>query len=280
MGKAITKRILPSQPLTPFIKYYLYVDMDCVGKFKMVSIPDIEMYFLFRSVRVVVCNSTFFNPKVFIGGIQDLYHDDYSYMYETNVTKGFVIVFKPMGIYQLFGVKIRELANYLSHADEIMRSEINQVWERLILLSDPQLMKLEVERFLLKYFRNARSHSQMINHIFDIMEVNHGMLRQNQLCNYLKISQRKLQRRIKEEIGFTAKELLQIYRFNYVLKNINLFSYSNLTELSYLCDYFDQSHFIKDFKRVTGQVPKVFVPSQNGKVIHNIDNRSFYLSDI
>ena len=62
----IIKKIPPSIRFQPFIKYYLYLDdVKLVGKFKMISIHDVEMYFVFRPTKVIVRNSVFEYQKVF-----------------------------------------------------------------------------------------------------------------------------------------------------------------------------------------------------------------------
>ena len=61
-------------------------------------------------------------------------------------------------------------------------------------------------------------------------------------------------------IGISPKAFQQIHRFqklsNFLLYNkINL----NLTELSYDYHYYDQTHFIKDFKHFSGTTPSQFL---------------------
>ena len=279
MGSSITQKLTPSGTLAPYIKYYLYLETDHVGKFRMVSIPDIEMYFVFRPCKVVTRHCTFFLPKVFLGGIQDLYYDDFSYMYSSEEKKGFVVVFYPSAVYQLFGFKLGELANFIVHADELMGAGIYDVWEKLKQLSDPQLMKQAADQYFSSFLPARYRHDPLTDRAIGLINSQQGMIRQQHICEQLCVTPRKLQRLFRENMGCTAKELLQIYRFNFVLREINHFSYSQLTQLSYLCDYFDQSHFIKDFKRVTGQRPKVFVASEEKKPLYTIDNRKFFTSD-
>lgn len=278
MGAPIIRKLPPSEPLIPFIKYYLYLEMDYVGKFRVVSSPEIEMYFVFRPAKVVTRNRTLLLPKVLLGGIQDLYHDDVSHMYDTSVKKGFVVVFRPSAMYQLFGVKLSELANYIVHADELIGKQVLNLWDRLLVLRDPHQMKISADYFFSRFLPARFENDGLTDAAIGLMDANKGMVRQGTICKKLNSSSRKLQRRFKEHIGCTIKELLQIYRFNFMLKNIDQFSYSQLTQLSYQCDYFDQSHFIKDFKRVTGQVPKAFVANEKKLSLLSVDNRKFFKS--
>jgi len=57
-------------------------------------------------------------------------------------------------------------------------------------------------------------------------------------------------------VGTTAKKFASIVRFNTVLDNLN--ETKTLTEICYEKNFFDQAHFIKDFKQFTGDTPENF----------------------
>ena len=49
---------------------------------------------------------------------------------------------------------------------------------------------------------------------------------------------------------------MRIVKFRSALKYLNNYSGKNLTSIGYEFDYYDQSHFIKDFKFFTEKTPK------------------------
>jgi AraC-like DNA-binding protein len=55
----------------------------------------------------------------------------------------------------------------------------------------------------------------------------------------------------------------RIVRFQTGLDTLRQTDFTNFTELAYSADYFDQSHYIKEFKEFTGTTPKNFVLSTN-----------------
>ena len=71
------------------------------------------------------------------------------------------------------------------------------------------------------------------------------------------ISRRELERRFKYYVGLSPKQLIKIARFQKVLNKS--FKAESLTELAYLCGYYDQSHFIRDFKEFAGITPAAFL---------------------
>lgn len=79
-----------------------------------------------------------------------------------------------------------------------------------------------------------------------------------------------MERHFMEEIGISPKEMLQIFRINKAIRMLAKEPNANLAGLSYLSGYFDQSHFIKDIKRITGFTPGQLQETETGKkAVHN-----------
>ena len=74
----------------------------------------------------------------------------------------------------------------------------------------------------------------------------------------LNISERTLERFFKQHIGISPKLYARISRFQSALENIRDPQFYKLTDISYQADYFDQSHFIRDFKEFAGASPTQF----------------------
>ena len=159
----------------------------------------------------------------------------------------------------------------------MVRSELDELWGQLNELEQPILMKNKADAMLARFLNRKINGHPLVDRIFGIIKKNNGLLRMDQLCGYIDISPRKLQRIMKNEVGITTKDLMQIVRFNHVLNNIQALEYSKLTEISYLCGYFDQSHFIRDFKRITGKTPRVLRSENDNESVIRVVNRSFVL---
>ncbi|WP_164995879.1 helix-turn-helix domain-containing protein [Miniphocaeibacter massiliensis] len=75
-----------------------------------------------------------------------------------------------------------------------------------------------------------------------------------ELCNLLNISQSKCQRKFIQHYGLTPKSVLSILRFQKCLKLLIAKKY-NANEILEQVKYYDQSHFINDFKYNIGITP-------------------------
>jgi AraC-like DNA-binding protein len=67
-----------------------------------------------------------------------------------------------------------------------------------------------------------------------------------------------LQRNFNKRVGVSMKRLMRISRINYIFKNMLNDQSFNAQKLMFEGNYYDQSHFINDFKEITGESPKQF----------------------
>lgn len=74
-------------------------------------------------------------------------------------------------------------------------------------------------------------------------------------CN---ITTRNLQKIFRDKIGFSPKFFMRIARFQYALQNLARCPIDSLTALTYRAGYYDQAHFIREFKEFTGMTPSQF----------------------
>ena len=72
------------------------------------------------------------------------------------------------------------------------------------------------------------------------------------------LARRQFERRFKECTGFSPALFMRILRFQRTYRLLERGRSHNLTEVALEAGYFDQSHFIRDFKRFGGMEPKTY----------------------
>mgnify|MGYP002651258930 CR=1 FL=1 len=78
----------------------------------------------------------------------------------------------------------------------------------------------------------------------------------DQLAAQYAMSRRTFERRFRECSGFSPRSYTRILRFQKSLKYFG--SGQSLTQVAADCGYYDQSHFIADFKEFSGYSPKIY----------------------
>src|SRR5690606_38410352 len=73
---------------------------------------------------------------------------------------------------------------------------------------------------------------------------------------------RQLERKFLKQIGMSPKQLGKVVRLQTALKLLVNQKAETFTEIAYESEYYDQNHFIKDFKEFTGTTPKEFLTDE------------------
>ncbi len=265
----------PSESLRAFVRYYKYVESDLTGTMKSVPVVSDELYFNFTHIRLFSPGYFYLdNPKVHMAGLLEYNQDAYSHAYGTYRGGGFAIVFQPMGFYNIFGIKSKDFFKYAVPCEMILNNEIINLWEKLQEFSNVFEMKEIVERFLLKNIKKVSVRPDIINNIFSCIDMYDGMITVSQLSKWFNTSTRSLQRQFRDDIGISPKDLMHIFRINKALRMMTDNNESDLSEIGYLSGYYDQSHFIRDIKKITGITPGKLKNNTNTKRVI-ADNRIF-----
>jgi AraC-like DNA-binding protein len=141
---------------------------------------------------------------------------------------------------------------------------VKNLHERL--LETPGLKnKIElVENFFTKRLPVAENVSHRIKevgHILTNMKKNYTDENIGDIAARHGISSRYLHKLVSQYTGLSPKFHNKINRFQQSLKLITN-NRNSLTSIAYDCGYFDQSHFIKDFKSFTGVTPSAYLDNK------------------
>jgi AraC-like DNA-binding protein len=125
-----------------------------------------------------------------------------------------------------------------------------EIFER----TDPQERAILLEAFLCKRLvavdSDPRTHFAL-DHIFK----SKGNLTVQDLSRSLKVNESTLYRSFTAALGQSPKDFIQTVRFRNALSLLLEQQCRSLTELTYAAMFYDQSHFIKDFKNRSGMLP-------------------------
>lgn len=176
------------------------------------------------------------------------------------------IIFKPLGINAFLG---KELRYYVQDAfaefDPFVdyRSKMTEIFS--IESHKARLRALE-NYWLSKHV--GFEHPFLPQIVGEIME-NDCPFSLSEAARKIGISRTTLVKHFDLHLCTTTSHFKKIVRFRSAMKH-HRFSEANLTAISHSADYFDQSHMIKDFKRLTSFAPKPFFSNissiENGRI--------------
>jgi len=84
-----------------------------------------------------------------------------------------------------------------------------------------------------------------------------GSIPIKKLLGQLQISRDSFEKKFRKQVGTSPKQFSNIVRFRNLFENDH--KKTTLTAIGLNAGYYDQSHFIKDFKAITGKKPSSFL---------------------
>jgi AraC-type DNA-binding domain-containing proteins len=132
-------------------------------------------------------------------------------------------------------------------------------WMNAVLdAGDAEAMALKAETFLLDHVPEPDEQAGLAARIVEQVMRNRSIVRVEQLREETGLSIRQLQRLFQRYVGVTPKWVIRRFRLQEAAERIERDGAVSLTDLALQLGYFDQAHFIKDFKAVLGQPPAAY----------------------
>ncbi|MDR6967638.1 AraC-like DNA-binding protein [Flavobacterium arsenatis] len=244
---------LPIQQLKPYIKYFVVSENELENQYKVFPSSGLVIGFQYKGQLATLKNGT--ESKLTTAGITGI-TDGFKIFKNSANIETVLVYFTEIGFTHFASHPANELFNQsLSLEDVFDKNSVAEVEEKLASAStDNQRIKI-VEQFLIGQLKDIQTDKLIVEAVKLIYQSN-GTIRINQLNEKLFISQSPFEKRFRKVVGTTPKKFASIVRFNAVLDNLN--EAKTLTEICYENNFFDQAHFIKDFKQFTGDTPENF----------------------
>lgn len=244
---------LPTDRLKPYIKFFVVSEDELESEYKVFPSSGLVIGFQYKGQLATVKDNT--ENKLTTAGITGI-SDGYK-IFKNSADIGTILVFfTEIGFTHFASHPANELFNLSLSLDDIFdKSKVKEVEEKLtIATTDKQRIKV-VEQFFVSQLKDIETDKLIVEAVKLIYQSN-GTIRIKELNEKLFISQSPFEKRFRKVVGTTAKKFASIVRFNAVLENLN--ETKSLTEICYENNFFDQAHFIKDFKQFTGDTPENF----------------------
>lgn len=171
-------------------------------------------------------------------------------------------VFKPIGAAHFFSQPMHQFTDQYTELSEII--PCNNIYQQLADCGDdPQRVIATMEQWLINLF-TSRCHSMSdklaassvrLAGIVKKMKQVKGRNYIDDICNDFNIPQRTLEAQFNNIIGVSPKSFSRMLRINHAYRQCIVLKETDWQEIVYECNYFDQAHFIKEFKSSFGYTP-------------------------
>lgn len=173
----------------------------------------------------------------------------------------FCVRFRPSGTFPFFGIPAHLYANGFYTLEELIGPEYKTVEEKLFHAGDNHKRVAIIEEYLFKKLSNQVDDHIFVDSCLKVLDQTRSMQIQN-LADRFYTNYKTIERKFNKVVGLTPSHFLKIRRFNKALLAIYSCRYDTLTEVAHESGYYDQSHFNREFKHLTGQNPGEFLREQ------------------
>lgn len=174
------------------------------------------------------------------------------------VTGSFVVQFKPNGFLPFTTIPIKGMENTAIPMEKLFGKKGKVVGEQILNANSTSDRIQIIETFLIGELANKKNIDSIVKATVETILNTNGQFSVNEFSKNNNIHRRQLARKFHDSIGLSPKQLAKTIRIQTTLKALLNEEYKSLTDLAYENEYFDQAHFIKDFKEFTGLTPKEF----------------------
>lgn len=254
----------PSAMLAPFINFYWIMELkNCQNRMENLRIiPNgcIELSFYFGDKLIFTRKNE--NQEVDKKALISGQTVDYFNIQQTGDTGLFSVLFRPHGVRLFFDQPVTEITNQSIDLEMIFGKDINNITEQIALAADNSVRISIFENYLISKFQDKKEYSfYRISESIKLIDKNKGIVKVDKLANAACLSNKQFDRVFSDFVGLKPKQFLRIVRFQNAIHQKQINGKQNMTELAHTCGYYDQAHFINDFKNLSGYTPKVFFDS-------------------
>lgn len=243
-------RLAPSGPLEEFVESYWIIVWDRAGAppYRQSNLPHPSQHLVVDPAGAT--------------GIFGISTRRFDYVLSGS-GRIFGVKFRPGGFYPFCRRPLIGLADRHMPIGDVFDAGGRSLDERLLSLADPASMIGPVEDLLMAGKPQLDEGSRLAGEIVGQVASLPGLTNVSRLAAHAGLSLRSLQRLFTRHVGIGPKWVIDRYRMLEALDAMEAGNVSSLADIAISLGYFDQAHFSKVFRALTGRSPGRYLASSS-----------------
>jgi len=167
----------------------------------------------------------------------------------------FGIKFRPAGFRPFFASSVSALTDSTRAVSEVFGPDGDAVAEQVMSVEEAPRRLLIADAFIRDRLPARDPTVQVVNRIVELIVSSRSITRVADVVDGVGIGQRTLQRLFQEYVGVSPRWVIKRYRLHEAAGRLADGEEVDLARLAQDLGYFDQPHFIRDFKAIVGKAP-------------------------
>jgi AraC-like DNA-binding protein len=178
--------------------------------------------------------------------------------------------FKPGGAYSFFRFPVSELTGRVVEMDAIWGGAIDLLREQLAGAPNPRALFSRLETWLRQRLSGQAETSRCVAFALEQIQRGGEHARIGRITETIGISHKHLVREFERRVGLTPKLLARVCAFQSAIAWIGFKPEVDWADAAAACGYYDQAHFIHEFRAFTGMTPAAYL-KRRGPFLNYVD---------
>lgn len=253
----------PSKSLARIVQRYEYIEVgtDLPANFYFMALPNFEnglLFSEFRDLPILLSNDKLDRVPVPSTNLIPTLNLP-TYNLNIRDKRALKVILRPGMLSRVFGLELHAFSNVIVSLAEVFGKELEALEEQIWTCTSLSKQIDLIEAYLLRNLSTYTLEPTLFSCLDNCLVANGYHQSVKTLAKEYGVGVRQLNRLLKKEIGVSPQEFMRIHRFNQVIRFFYSETYFSLTSVAYQFGYADQSHFIREFKRMTKQTPKTYL---------------------
>jgi AraC-like DNA-binding protein len=171
----------------------------------------------------------------------------------------FGVKFRPGGFRSFLGRPVSTLRNRSAAFCDVFGPDAAGLESEIFVHREDSAMIALAERFFIARLPPPDPDVDRVGEIVDGIAADRGITTVEQVTERWQLGKRTLQRLFNEYVGVGPKWVISRYRLHEAIERLSGDGPEDWTQLALELGYFDQAHFIRDFKALVGRPPAAYV---------------------
>jgi AraC-like DNA-binding protein len=234
-------RYFPAPKLEFFVEHYWIVRWDLRGQEPYVSEnlphPTVHLVFQQDATQIYGVTSGKFSRRL------------------TGKGQVLGVKFRPGAFYPFVKSPISQFTDDAVCLEDVFGVDSATLEKAVLSVDDDARMVEQVESFLCDHLPERDENITLINQIVDHIIADRSITKVDDVVTHFNMNKRTLQRLFNQYVGVNPKWVIQRYRLQDALEQLADGETDDCAQMALNLGYFDQAHFINDFKMLVGKPP-------------------------